>query len=48
MSDQTALLTYITKLEATYSKLKQKMIREKNMFKNVLTRYTQFHYSSLS
>ncbi|CAD8056342.1 unnamed protein product [Paramecium primaurelia] len=41
MSDQTNLITYIIKLETTYTKLKQKMIREKNMFKSVLQNLSQ-------
>ncbi|CAD8079723.1 unnamed protein product [Paramecium sonneborni] len=41
MSDQANMITYIVKLEATYTKLKQKMIREKNMFKSVLQNLSQ-------
>ncbi|CAK80716.1 unnamed protein product (macronuclear) [Paramecium tetraurelia] len=41
MSDQTNLINYIVKLEATYTKLKQKMIRERNMFKGVLQNLSQ-------
>ncbi|CAD8063971.1 unnamed protein product [Paramecium primaurelia] len=41
MSDQTNLITYIVKLEASYAKLKQKMTREKNMFKSVIQNLSQ-------
>ncbi|CAD8091188.1 unnamed protein product [Paramecium sonneborni] len=41
MTDQANLITYIIKLEATYTKLKQKITREKNMFKSVLQNVSQ-------